>query len=89
MLYVIKVKLKPIFEHLRKLKAQNKQEFLASINSLTGTLETRSEKAKQALQNEFPKVDEIKETGTRKMLINTKIEPHFETPEKTNVGGGT
>lgn len=85
----LKVKLKPIFEHLRQLKAQNKQEFLADINSLTGTLETRLESAKQALRNEFPEVDEIKATGTRKKPLNTEIESHFEIPEKTNVVGGT
>lgn len=48
----LKVKLRPVFEHLRQLKLQKKQEFSQSLESLTGTLKTRSEKAKQVLENE-------------------------------------
>ena len=45
------VKLRPVFEHLRQLKLAKKQKFSADIETLTGTLETRSEQAKQALKN--------------------------------------
>ena len=40
------VKLNPIFEHLRQIKLQNKQSFSADLETLSGTLETRSESAK-------------------------------------------
>jgi hypothetical protein len=48
----LRVKLRPVFEHLRQIKLQKKQEFSANLKSLTGTLETRSESAKQALKND-------------------------------------
>lgn len=38
----LSVKLKPVFEHLRQIKLQKKQEFSANVQTLTGTLEKRS-----------------------------------------------
>ena len=46
----LNVKLRPVFEHLRQLKLQKKQEFSATLETLTGTLEVRSEQVKQALK---------------------------------------
>ena len=43
------VKLNHVFEHLRQIKLQKKEVFSADLETLTGTLETRSEQAKQAL----------------------------------------
>lgn len=85
----LKVKLRPVFEHLRQLKLQKKQEFSQSLESLTGTLETRSEKAKQVLENEQKILTRITPIGTRQNRLNTKIEPHQEGSKKLNVVGGT
>lgn len=88
----LKVKLRPVFEHLRQLKLQKKQEFSEfsqSLESLTGTLKTRSEKAKQVLENEQKILTRITPIGTRKNRLNTKIEPHQEGSKKLNVVGGT
>ncbi len=65
------VKLRPVFEHLRLAK----QSFNADLETLDGTLQTRSESAKQALQNISPKLNDIIDYGTRKRLLNTEIEP--------------
>lgn len=46
----IKVKLRPVFEHLRQLKLAKKQEFSADIETLTGTLENGSSSVKQAFK---------------------------------------
>ena len=51
---IVKVKLKPVFEYLRQLKLQDKKAFSASVEKLNGTLGGRSEKAKQALENNRP-----------------------------------
>lgn len=83
------VKLRPVFEHLRQLKLAKKQEFSADIETLTGTLETRSEKAKQALKNSALNLTKITVIGTRQSRLNTKIEPHNEGSKKLNVDGGT
>lgn len=48
----IRVKLKPVFEHLRQLKIQDKRCFTAEIKNLNGTLKSRSDRAKQALNND-------------------------------------
>lgn len=85
----LKVKLRPVFEHLRQLKLQKKQEFSQSLESLTGTLKTRSEKAKQVLENEQKILTRITPIGTRKNRLNTKIEPYQEGSKKLNVVGGT
>lgn len=85
----IRVKLKPVFEHLRQLKLQNKGCFTAEIKNLDGTLKKRSQKAKQALNNEHSDVNEVKDYGTRKKLLNTIIEPNFKGSIKNNVVGGT
>ena len=45
------VKLRPVFEHLRQIKMNKKQQFTASLEDLNGTIKTRSEQAKQALKN--------------------------------------
>jgi hypothetical protein len=81
----ITVKLRPVFEHLRLAK----QSFMAGLEKLDGTLQTRSERAKQALQNIRPKVNDIIDYGTRKKLLNTEIEPNNEGSKKSNVDGGT
>lgn len=85
----LKVKLRPVFEHLRQLKLQKKQEFSQSLESLTGTLKTRSEKAKQVLENEQKILTRITPIGTRQNRLNTKIEPHHGDSKKLNVDGGT
>ena len=79
------VKLRPVFEHLRQLKLAKKQEFSADIETLTGTLETRSEQAKQALKNSALNLTKITVIGTRKSRLNTKIEPHNAGTKKLNV----
>ena len=77
--------LPPVFEHLRLAK----EAFRADSKTLNGTLETRSERAKQALQNIRPDVNDLVDYGTRKRLLNTKIEPNFVDSKKSNVVGGT
>ena len=81
----ITVKLRPIFEYLRLAK----QSFKADLEKLDGTLQTRSQRAKQALQNVQPKLNDIIDYGTRKKLLNTKIEPNFDGSKKVNVDRGT
>lgn len=83
------VKLRPVFEHLRQLKLAKKQEFSADIETLTGTLETRSEQAKQVLKNSALNLTQITVIGTRKSRLNTRIEFHNEDSKKLNVDGGT
>lgn len=85
----LKVKLRPVFEHLRQLKARRKQEFSADLETLTGTLETRSQSAKQALKNNRLNLSNVTVIGTRQNRLNTKIEPIFEGSKKLNVDGGT
>ena len=55
------------------------------MKTLDGTLQTRSDRAKQALQNIRPDVNDFVDYGTRKKLLNTKIEPNFDGYEKSNV----
>ena len=85
----IRVKLKPVFEHLRQLKLQDKGCFTAEIKDLDGTLKSRSDRAKQALNNEHSDVNELEDYRTRKKLLNTKIEPNLDGSLKNNVDGGT
>ncbi len=85
----LSVKLKPVFEHLRQIKLQKKQKFLANVQALTGTLEKRSNSTKHILKNIHPNVNEIKGCGTRQKLLNTKIEPLHGDSKKLNVDGGT
>lgn len=85
----IRAKLKPVFEHLRQLKLQDKRCFTAEIKNLNGTLKSRSDRAKQALNNEHSDVNELEDYRTRKKLLNTKIESCFEDSIKYNVGDGT
>ena len=49
----------------------------------------RSERAKQTLNNKHSNVNELEDYGTRKKLLNTKIEPHLDGSVKNNVVGGT
>ena len=72
-------------EHLRLAK----QSFTADFKTLDGTLQTRSDRAKQALQNIRPDVNDLVDYETRKRLLKTKIEPNFEGSKKSNVVGGT
>ena len=83
------VKLNPVFEHLRQIKLQNKEVFSADLETLTGTLETRSAEAKEILRNQAKNLSNIEVIGTRKSRLNTKIEPHNEGSKKLNVDGGT
>ena len=83
------VKLRPVFEHLRQLKLVKKQEFSADIETLTGTLKTRSNSAKQALENNRLDLSNIAVIGTRQSGLNTKIEPLHKGSKKLNVVGGT
>lgn len=55
------------------------------MKTLDGTLQTRSDRAKQALQNIRPDVNDFVDYGTRKKLLNTKIEANFDGYEKSNV----
>lgn len=84
----IRVKLKPVFEHLRQLKLQDKGCFTAEIKDLDGTLKSRSDRAKQTLNNEYSDANEMKAYGTRKKPLNTKIEPNLDGSLKSNVDGG-
>ena len=86
---VLSVQLKPIFEQLRQLKLHNKQIFSSDINTLTGTLETRSESAKQALRNDVKTLSDIEVTGTHRNVINVEFGVDSEDLKKSNVDGGT
>ncbi len=85
----LKVKLRPVFEHLRQIKLKKKQEFSQNLETLTGTLETRSQSAKQALENNRLNLSNVTVIGTRQNSLNAKIEPIFEGSKKLNVDGGT
>ena len=85
----LKVKLRPVFEHLRQMKARRKQEFSADLKTLTGTLETRSESAKQALKKDRLTLSNVTMIGTRQNRLNTEIEPHYGDSKKLNVDGET
>ena len=85
----LRVKLRPVFEYLRQIKLQKKQEFSADLKTLTGTLETRSESAKQALKNNTLDLTNITMIGTRRSTINTEIESSYENSKKLNFVGGT
>ena len=84
----LSVQLKPIFEHLRQLKLQEKKNFSENLFTLTETLETRSEQAKQALKNNTLDLTKITVIGTRQSRLNTEIEPYDEGSKKLNVDGG-
>ena len=86
---MLTVKLNPLFEHLRQVKLQNKQVFSNDLETLAGTLETRSDSAKEALINNASDLNNIVMIGTRKTPLNTKIEPSSEDSKKQNVDGGT
>lgn len=83
------VKLRPVFEHLRQIKLHKKQQFSESLENLTGTLESRSDSAKEALQNNTLDLTKITMIGTRQRRLNTEIEPSYENSKKLNVDGGT
>ena len=81
----ITVRLRPIFEQLRL----EKESFKTNLKTLSGTLKTPTEGAKQALQNIRSDVDDLVDYGTSKKLLNTKIEPNFKGSKKLNVEEGT
>ena len=85
----LSVKLRPVFEHLRQIKLHKKQQFSESLENLTGTLESRSDSAKEALQNNTLDLTKITMIGTRQRRLNTEIEPSYENSKKLNVDGGT
>lgn len=72
------VRLNPVFENLRQIKQEKKQAFSASLETLSGTLKTRSVQARQALENNDIKLSKNNPSGTRRTPINTKIEPSSE-----------
>lgn len=78
-----------MFEHLRQIKLHKKQQFSESLENLTGTLESRSDSAKEALQNNTLDLTKITMIGTRQRRLNTEIEPSYENSKKLNVGEGT
>ena len=81
----ITVRLRPIFKQLRL----EKKSFKTNLQTLSGTLKTPTKEAKQALQNIRSDVNDLVDYGTRKKLLNTKIESNFEGSKKRNVVGGT
>ena len=70
---VLTVKLKPVFEHLRLIKAERMHS-----KNLYRTLETRSEKAKEDDIKTKDTITQIDDYRTRKTIMNTKKEPHIE-----------
>ena len=78
-----------MFEHLRQIKLHKKQQFSESLENLTGTLETPSQSAKEALQNNTLDLTKITMIETRQRRINTEIESNFDGSKKLNVVGGT
>lgn len=81
----ITVRLRPAFEHLRL----EKQSYKADIKKLVGTQQMLIDRHSQACKNARPNVNDIVEYGTRKKLLNTIIEPHFDGSKKITVDGGT
>ena len=81
--------MRPVFEHIRKMKTKRKQEFSADLKTLTGTLKTRSESAKQALENNRLNLSNVTVIETHQNRLNTEIEPHHGDSKKLNVGDGT
>ena len=70
---VLTVKLKPMFEHLRLIKAER----MLSEN-LYRTLETRSNKGIEEYIKNKDTINQIKDYRTRKTIMNTKKELHIE-----------
>ena len=62
---------------------------MAGLETLSGTLENRSDSAREALINDEQNLSNVVMIGTRINTINTKIEPNFDDSKKTNVDGGT
>lgn len=79
-----------MFEHLRQIKLHKKQQFSeSSLENLTGTLETRSQSAKETLKNNTLDLTKVTMIGTRQRCLNTEIESSYENSKKLNVEGGT
>ena len=70
---VLTVKLKPVFEHLRLIKAERMHS-----KNLYRTLETRSAKVKEDDIKTKDTITQIYDYRTRKTIMNTKKEPHIE-----------
>ena len=85
----LSVQLKPIFEHLRQIKMQEKKVFSENLFTLHRTLENRSESAKEALQSDVKNISTSCLTRTQLTPINTEIESSYENSKKLNVDGGT
>ena len=85
----LSVQLKPIFEHLRQIKMQEKKTFSENLFTLHRTLETRSEQAKETLRNDVKNISTSCLTRTQLNLINTEIESSYDNSKKLNVVGGT
>ena len=85
----LSIRLQPIFEHLRQLKLRDKKDFSENLSTLHRTLETRSDSAKQALQNDTFEISKNYLTRTRINTINTEIEHSCDNSKKLNVVGGT
>lgn len=85
----LQVKLKPIFEQLRQRKIQNNKTFLVNTNLLTGTLESHSEKAIQADDENQIDLNKIIDYGTHKKHRQHRTGPYNACYKKLNVVGGT
>lgn len=64
------------------MKQHSKQIFSSDINTLTGTLETRSESAKQALKNDVKTLSDIEVTGTPRNVISVEFGANLEDHKK-------
>lgn len=81
----LQVKLKLVFEQLRQRKIQNNKTFLVNTNSLTGTLESYSEKAIQADDENQIDLNKIIDYGTHKNQRQHRTEPYKACYKKLNV----
>ena len=71
---ILTIKLKPVFEHLRLIKAER----MLSKN-LYRTLETRTDSVKEDIVKNISTITQIEDYRTRKTLANIKKEPRIET----------
>ena len=67
-----------MFEHLRKITLHKKQQFPESLENLTGTLATHSQRNKEALPYNTLNLTKITMIATSERHLNTKIESNFE-----------
>lgn len=80
---VLTVKLKPMFEHLRLIKAER-----MLTENLCRTLETRSLKVQEESADNKGTITQIEDYRTRKTITNTKKELHIEAQFVNGAGCG-